>query len=67
MSNAHRRAVVVSIGDELVLGQSLDTNSRWLSERLLERGVRPVRHVTVDDEVAVIAEELVRLHASRMF
>lgn len=60
MSNAHRRAVVVSIGDELVLGQSLDTNSRWLSERLLERGVRPVRHVTVDDEVAAIAEELVR-------
>ncbi|MFG0260256.1 MAG: CinA family nicotinamide mononucleotide deamidase-related protein [Phycisphaerales bacterium JB041] len=60
MSRAHRRAVIVSIGDELVLGQSLDTNSRWLSERLLARGVRPVRHVTVDDEIGVIAEEIER-------
>ncbi|MFG0242477.1 MAG: CinA family nicotinamide mononucleotide deamidase-related protein [Phycisphaerales bacterium JB054] len=60
MSSMHRRAVVVSIGDELVLGQSLDTNSRWLSERLLDRGVRPIRHVTVDDEIGAIAEEIER-------
>jgi nicotinamide-nucleotide amidase len=60
MAKVHARAVIVSIGDELVLGQSLDTNSRWLSEELLARGVRPVRHVTVEDDEAVIAGELVR-------
>lgn len=60
MSRTHVRAVVVSIGDELVLGQSLDTNSRWLSEQLLSRGVRPLRHVTVDDDTETIAAEIVR-------
>lgn len=58
MSKTHGRAVVVSIGDELVLGQSLDTNSRWLSDQLLGRGVRPVRHVTVDDDAGAIAAEI---------
>ena len=60
MAKAHARAVIVSIGDELVLGQSLDTNSKWLSEELLARGVRPVRHVTVEDEEGAIAGEILR-------
>lgn len=60
MAKTHARAVIVSIGDELVLGQSLDTNSRWLSEQLLARGVRPARHVTVEDDEGIIAAELVR-------
>ena len=60
MAKTHARAVIVSIGDELVLGQSLDTNSRWLSERLLGCGVRPVRHGTVEDEVTAIAGEISR-------
>lgn len=60
MTQTHARAVILSIGDELVLGQSLDTNSRWLSERLLDRGVLPLRHVTVADDVGAIAAELAR-------
>lgn len=63
MPETHARAVILSIGDELVLGQSLDTNSRWLSERLVAAGVQPLRHVTVADDVAAIAEELTRAAA----
>ncbi len=60
MQRTHQHAVIISIGDELVLGQSTDTNSAWLSEHLLSRGVRPVRHVTVDDEAGAIASEIKR-------
>jgi competence/damage-inducible protein CinA N-terminal domain len=46
------RAEVISIGDELTTGQRLDTNSQWLSERLLEIGVEVAFHTTVGDILA---------------
>lgn len=56
-----RTAAVVSIGDELTTGQSLDTNSRWLASYLLERGVTPVEHVTVPDDTPIITDTFRRL------
>jgi nicotinamide-nucleotide amidase len=47
----HRTAAILSIGDELILGQTLDTNSAWLSDQLFSRGVRVVEHVTVADDL----------------
>lgn len=44
------QAIIVSIGDELVLGQGVDTNAAWLSERLAGLGVVVVEHVTVGDD-----------------
>jgi len=49
------RASIISIGDELLRGQVVDTNSAWLAERLEALGVRLERHVTVGDGVEVIA------------
>jgi nicotinamide-nucleotide amidase len=46
------RAEIISIGDELTTGQRLDTNSQWLSERLLEIGVTVAFHTTVGDILA---------------
>jgi nicotinamide-nucleotide amidase len=46
------RAEVISIGDELTTGQRLDTNSQWISERLLEIGVPVAFHTTVGDTLA---------------
>ncbi len=43
---------VVAIGDELTTGQRLDTNTRWLSERLTELGYRVMYHTTVADDLA---------------
>ncbi|MGP1345860.1 MAG: CinA family nicotinamide mononucleotide deamidase-related protein [Phycisphaerales bacterium] len=54
----HRNAAILSIGDELVLGQTLDTNSRWLSEQLVELGVRPAAHMTVEDSLDAIIEAI---------
>lgn len=45
-------AEVISIGDEMASGQSLDTNSQWLSQRLGELGVTVLYHTTVADDMA---------------
>lgn len=47
-------AIVVSIGDELVLGQTVDTNSAWLSRALASIGWAVEAHVTVGDDQAAI-------------
>jgi nicotinamide-nucleotide amidase len=43
------RAIVLSIGDELTLGQTVDTNSAWLSQQLAASGCDVARHLTVGD------------------
>lgn len=43
------RAVLVAVGDELVNGGVVDTNSAWLARRLVALGVDVARHVVVDD------------------
>ncbi|REJ69101.1 MAG: competence/damage-inducible protein A, partial [Planctomycetota bacterium] len=46
------RAEVIAIGDELTSGERLDTNSRWLSQRLVENGIPVLYHSTVGDDSA---------------
>jgi nicotinamide-nucleotide amidase len=43
-------AIILSIGDELVLGQTVDTNSAWLSQQLATIGCDVVAHITVSDD-----------------
>ena len=45
------RAEILSIGSELVSGQSLDTNSRWLSQQLGSLGIPVAFHTTLGDEM----------------
>lgn len=52
MNASHRLnllAEVVSIGDEMTSGSRLDTNARWLSQRLGALGVAVAFHTTVGD------------------
>jgi nicotinamide-nucleotide amidase len=51
-------AAILSIGDELMLGQSIDTNSAWLSARLAELGVACREHRTVGDDRGLIAASM---------
>jgi nicotinamide-nucleotide amidase len=44
------RAIILSIGDELTLGQTVDTNSAWLAKQLAGIGFRPAAHLTVPDD-----------------
>jgi len=43
------RAEIIAIGSELVSGQSLDTNSRWLSQELSALGIVVAFHTTLGD------------------
>lgn len=52
------RAEILAIGTELVNGQKLDTNSAWLSRRLLELGIEPTWHTTLPDELELIVAAL---------
>ena len=58
------RAAILSVGDELVLGTTLDTNSRTLSAALREAGLDVVEHRTVADDRAAIAAAMRALASS---
>ncbi|MBN1344147.1 MAG: competence/damage-inducible protein A [Phycisphaerae bacterium] len=46
------KAIIISIGDELLLGRTVDTNSAWLSQQLAGLGATILAHVTVGDDQA---------------
>ncbi len=48
------KAIILSIGDELVLGQTVDTNSAWMSRQLAGIGWDVPAHMTVGDDQADI-------------
>ena len=52
------QAIILSIGDELVLGQTVDTNAAWLSERLTQLGIATGYHQTLADDRAAIADAI---------
>lgn len=58
-----QQAAIVSIGDELILGQTLDTNSRYAAGELTSLGYVVNEHCTLPDDEAAIAEALLRLCA----
>ncbi len=43
------KATIITIGDELLIGQTIDTNSAWMAQRLNELGIDIERRVTVTD------------------
>lgn len=54
---------IVTVGDELLAGETVDTNATWLAERLVARGVDIERITTVPDCVADIARVVNEHHA----
>ncbi len=42
-------ASIITIGDELLIGQVIDTNSAWMAQELNKAGIRVVRRVAVGD------------------
>jgi nicotinamide-nucleotide amidase len=55
------RAALLSIGDELTLGQNIDTNSPWIAAQLAERSIITVEQRTVADDRAAIATAVAEL------
>jgi len=56
------KAELLTIGDELLIGQTTNTNAAWLGQRLSTLGVRVGRTVTVGDVRETMLEELDRAY-----
>jgi len=51
MTEVYATAGIIAFGDELLTGQGIDTNSAWLSERLVETGLRVRFHAAIGDDL----------------
>lgn len=60
MADVPRASVIVAVGDEILGGFTLDTNSHWLAGRLRESGYPCVRVEVVADRSAAIVEAVRR-------
>ncbi len=61
------RAEIITIGTEILLGQTLDTNSAWLGQRLTERGVEVCRVTSVSDKPEDIVAALDAANSAWVF
>jgi len=52
------KAIIITIGDEILLGQIMDTNSVWLSQQLATLGIDLIRSATVSDKESEIIKSL---------
>ena len=58
------QAFILSVGDELALGQTIDTNSAWISQQLAAVGCDILGHQTVGDSQTMI-EASIKFWASQ--
>ena len=56
--NCLKEACLITIGDELLQGYTIDTNSAWLGKNLNNYNIRVQRKLTIADELDVIQQEL---------
>ena len=70
-------AEIITIGDEILLGQIVDTNSSWIGEQLAAHGISSHLQVKVGDsvlygkysgtEVSVSGEDLLIMRESDIY
>lgn len=51
-------ATILCIGDELLIGQTVNTNASWIGERLSMIGIRTVRVLAIGDDRSIILATL---------
>ncbi len=58
------KATVITIGDEILIGQIVDTNSAWLGQKFSELGVKLHEIISVGDDAVQIIDALNRAKSS---
>jgi nicotinamide-nucleotide amidase len=58
MQNTSIKAIIVTIGDELLIGQVVDTNSAWIGQELSKAGIKVIRKVALADDKDEIKKTL---------
>lgn len=54
------KATVITIGDEILIGQTIDTNSAWIGQKFSELGVKLYEIISCGDNAAQITDALNR-------
>lgn len=52
------KAIILSIGDELLIGNTLNTNCQWLGSELTQLGIQVIAHWTIPDVKGIIIENI---------
>ena len=52
------KASILTIGKEILIGSILNSNSKYISEKLTDIGIEIIRQVSVDDNLDEIVREL---------
>lgn len=53
-----KNAIIITIGDELLIGQIVDTNSAWIAQQLSPLGISIRQRIAVGDTAEAITEAL---------
>ncbi len=51
-------AIIITIGDEILNGQTVDTNSSWITQQLTSAGVDVLRHHSIADDLNEIVQTI---------
>lgn len=52
------KAIIITIGDELLIGQTLDTNAAWIGKKLNDEGIFVDRNISIRDDKNLIFSAL---------
>jgi nicotinamide-nucleotide amidase len=52
------QAILITIGDELLIGQTIDTNSAWMGQQLNALGIWVKERIAIGDQASFITETL---------
>ncbi|MDH5510828.1 MAG: competence/damage-inducible protein A [Nitrospinota bacterium] len=52
------KIIIISIGDEVTSGHTLNSNAAWMAQNLEQAGVTPQRVVTMRDQIPALVAEL---------
>lgn len=52
------KCVIITIGDELLIGQTIDTNSAWIGQQLSALGIQVLKRIAVGDDADAIQSAL---------
>jgi nicotinamide-nucleotide amidase len=60
----YMNAVILSVGDELIIGDIIDTNASYLSQQLVKCGIMPLYRETIPDQKEKIVNSIKRATSS---
>lgn len=52
------KASIITIGDEILIGQIVNTNVAWLSQKLTDFGVIVTKHLSISDKIETVASAI---------